>query len=219
MIQRSIVLFGCLISSGTIAIVSPAIAQPPVPVVRANGFTKQVPSCYIETSGGGFQNLDAACLMGKVPDSGTIDMVTDRDKDGIPDELQVYFKQLDAMSSISAEQDPTVQRAKAEQSVKLFQRFAQRAPVNPKMKAGLKEVASIFGEMSRIGPFGSKQASTPEAMQRIQQLSTRMQRMDKTMSELGRDPFMQKVAEYANVYDQRQRQSRRQPQLPNSPGR
>jgi hypothetical protein len=210
MLQRSILLFGGLISSGTIALASPAIAQPPVPVVRANGVTQQVPSCYIETTNSGFQNLDAACLMGKVADSGTIDMVTDRDKDGIPDELQVYFKQMDAMSNISSEQDPAVQRAKAEQSAKLFQRFAQRAPVAPAMKAGLKEVASIFGEMSRISPSGPGQASSPEAMQKIQQLSTRMQRMDKTMSALGRDPFMQKMAEYASVYSQRQSQQRNQ---------
>jgi hypothetical protein len=217
--QRSVFLLGGLVSAGLMGFASGAIAQPSAPVVRANGFTKQVPSCYIETTGNGFQNLDAACLMGKVPDSGTVDMVTDRDKDGIPDELQVYFKQMDAMGSISSEQDPAVQRAKAEQSAKLFQQFAQRAPVAPQMKAGLKEVASIFGEMSRISPSGPGKDLSPEAMQRVQQLSTRMQRMEKTMSNLSRDPFMQKVAEYANVYGQRQRQSRRQPQLPNSRGR
>jgi hypothetical protein len=208
--QRSIVLFGCLISSGTIALASPAIAQPPVPVVRANGFTKQVPSCYIETTGGGFQNLDANCLMGKVPDSGTVDMVTDRDKDGIPDELQVYFKQLEAMGTISSEKNPTVQRAKAEQAVKLLQRFAQRAPVAPQMRAGLNEAANVFGEMARIGSFEPGKTPSPAAMQKMQQLSARMDRMNKTMSDLSRDPFMQKVAEYANVYAQSRFKQRNQ---------
>ncbi len=209
--QRTIIFLGGLISSGSIALANPAIAQPPVPVVRANGFTKQVPSCYIETTNSGFQNLDAACLMGKVPDSGTIDMVTDRDKDGIPDELQTYFKTLDGMSSISSERDPAVQRAKSEQAVKMLQRFAQRAPVAPQMRAGLNEAANIFGEMARIGSFGGGKEPSPAAMQKMQQLSARMNRMNKTMSDLSRDPFMQKVAEYANVYSRNQFKRGNQP--------
>jgi hypothetical protein len=43
--QRSILPFGFLAACCTIALASPAIAQSAPPVIRANGFTQQVPSC------------------------------------------------------------------------------------------------------------------------------------------------------------------------------
>jgi hypothetical protein len=206
--QSSILPFGLLAVCCTIGFVSPGQAASVPPVIRANGFTKQVPSCYIETTSSGFQNLDAACLMGKVPDSGTIDMVTDRDKDGVPDELQLYFKEMDAMGSVSADKNPAAQLAKAERAAKMLQRFAQRAPVAPNLKAGLNEAAGLFSEMARISVPMRGNAPSPDTLQKMQQLSARMDRMNKTMSDLNKDPFMQKVTEYANIYGQNQAKQR-----------
>ncbi len=181
MLQRSIVLFGCLVSSGTIALASPAIAQPPTPVVRANGFTKQVPSCYIETTGGGFQNLDANCLMGKVPDPEMFDMVTDRDGDGVPDDLVPLFKQMNV-----AMRDPsgTVQGKGLQQS---FQTIANRAPVTATTRQNLRELANILGSMSRITP------DNPPVGQQYQRLM-------RVSEQLNQDPIMRQITEYNQRY-------------------
>jgi hypothetical protein len=189
--QRSILPFGFLAACGLIGLASPVLAKSAPPVIRVTGFTPQVPLCYIEMTNSGRQNLDAACLMGKVPDAGTIDMVTDRDKDGVPDELTAFFKQMDGFSNLSDK--PEVREAQAAQAYKVMKAFAQRTPLAPVLKANFNEMVDTMYAIAKVPP-----GSTPSSPQ----LTQRMQRMDQAMEKLNQDPFMQKVREYSNRYDQ-----------------
>jgi hypothetical protein len=199
MLQRSIVLFGCLVSSGTIAFASSAIAQPPVPVVRANGFTKQVPSCYIETTNGGFQNLDANCLMGKVPDPEMFDMVTDRDGDGIPDDLMPLFKQMEAMNKVSSSTPEGRDRAAA-QMQKVFQTMAQRTPVTAATRRNLNEIGELMTAFSKVKPF--KPGTAPDAPDA--KLMKQYERLFELSKQLDKDPIMNKINAYSQRYNANQ---------------
>jgi hypothetical protein len=192
--QRSILQFGCLISSCTIAFASPAIAQSSAPVIRANGFTKQVPSCYIETTNSGLQNLDAACLMGKAPDPKLLDMVTDRDNDGVPDDLAVFFDRMHAINRVSSS-GPDRQEFQAAQIKKMFQELGQRAPVSPETRRNLNELAdasSVFGKMG----LGNRNSPAQQ-----KQLMQQFERFSQLSMQLEKDPFMKKMNEYSRLYD------------------
>jgi hypothetical protein len=189
--QFLILPFGFLAACWTIGLARPVLAKSAPPVVRASGFTKQIPSCYIETTSSGFQNLDAACLMGKVPDSGTIDMVTDRDKDGVPDELAAFFKQMDGVEHNLSDK-PEARAAQAAQALKVMKAFARRAPLAPELKANFNEMVDIMYAAAKVPP--GSMAMSP-------QLSQRMERMDQVMQKLNKDPFMQKVNEYSSLYN------------------
>lgn len=192
--QRSILQFGCLISSCTIAFASPAIAQSAAPVIRANGFTKQVPSCYIETTSGGFQNLDANCLMGKTPDPQMFDMVTDRDGDGVPDDLVPLFKQMEAMSKVSSS-TPEGRNFQMAQMQKVFQTMGQRAPIAAATRRNLNEMGELMVAMGKVPP-----GKVPDAklMKRIDRLGTLWKQLDK-------DPVLNQIQAYSRRYNENQR--------------
>ncbi len=189
--QPSILPFSFLAACCTIGLASPVLAQIAPPVVRANGSTKQIPLCYIETTNSGRQNLDAACLMGKVPDAGTIDMVTDRDKDGVPDELTAFFKQLDGFGKLSDK--PDVRAAEVAQAHKVMKAFAQRTPLAPNLKANFNEMVDTMYELAKVPPRSTTISPA---------LTQRMQRMEQVMKKLNQDPFMQKMSEYSSRYYQ-----------------
>jgi hypothetical protein len=187
----SILPLGFLVVGCTIGLANPVLAKTAPPVVRASGLTKQIPLCYIETTNSGLQNLDAACLMGKLPESSTIDMVTDRDKDGVPDELTAFFKQMDGFNNLSG--DPKTRAAQAAQAHKVMQAFAQRTPLAPNLKANFNEMVDTMYAVAKVPP-GSTTISP--------QLTKQMDRMDQVMKKLNQDPFMQKVSEYSSRYYQ-----------------
>jgi hypothetical protein len=194
--QRSIVFLGGLIASGTIAFANGAIAQPPTPVVRANGFTKQVPSCYIETTNGGFQNLDANCLMGKVPDPEMFDMVTDRDGDGVPDDLVPLFKQMEAMNKVSGS-TPEGRNFQMAQMQKVFQTMGQRAPIAAATRRNLNEMGELMVAMGKVPPGKAPDA---KLMKRVDRLGTLWKQLDK-------DPVLTKIQAYSRRYNENQRKS------------
>lgn len=187
----SILPLGFLAVCCTIGLANPVLAKTAPPVVRASGFTKQIPLCYIETTNSGLQNLDAACLMGKLPESSTIDMVTDRDKDGVPDELTAFFKQMDGLSSLSDK--PEVRATQAAQAYKVMQAFAQRTPLAPDLKANFNEMVNTMYAIAKVPPGSTTIAP---------QLSKQMERMEQVMKKLNQDPFMQKLTEYSSRYYQ-----------------
>ncbi len=189
--QSSILPFSFLAACCTIGLVSPVLAQTAPPIVRANGLTKQIPLCYIETTNSGRQNLDAACLMGKVPDTGTIDMVTDRDKDGVPDELAAFFKQLDGFGKLSDK--PDVRAAEVAQAHKVMKAFARRTPLAPNLKANFNEIVDTMFELAKVPPRSTTLSP---------QLTQRMERMNQVMKKLNQDPFMQKMSAYSSRYYQ-----------------
>jgi hypothetical protein len=193
--QRSILQFGCLISSCTIAFASPAIAQSSAPVIRANGFTKQVPSCYIETTNSGIQNLDATCLMGKAPDPKLLDMVTDRDKDGVPDDLAVFFDRMSAINRVSS-RGPEGAELQAAQIKKMFQELGQRAPVSPETRRNLNELADASSVLGKMGGFGSRNSPAQQ-----KQLMQQFERFSQLSQQLEKDPFMKKMNEYSRLYE------------------
>jgi hypothetical protein len=190
MIQRSIVLFSCLVSGGSIALASPAIAQPPTPVVRANGFAKQVPSCYIETTNGGFQNLDAACLMGKTPDPEMFDMVTDRDGDGVPDDVVPLLKQMNAAIRVPSN-TPEGLALQGKQLQQSFQMMAKRAPVTAATRQNLRELSTVLGAMGRIAPDNP-------------QFSQQYERLMELSKQLNQDPVVRQFETYSNRYNANQ---------------
>jgi hypothetical protein len=189
MLQRSALLLGGLIAGGTIA-VSPAIAQPPVPVVRANGLTKQVPACYIETTNSGFQNLDANCLMGKTPDPQMFDMVTDRDGDGVPDDVVPLLKQMNAAIRVPSN-TPEGLALQGKQLQRSFQMMAKRAPVTAATRQNLRELSTVLGSMGRI---------TPDSPQFSQQY----ERLMELSKQLNQDPVVRQFETYSNRYNANQ---------------
>jgi hypothetical protein len=186
--------FGCLVSSWTIALASPAIAQSAPPVIRANGFTQQVPSCYIETTNSGFQNLDAACLMGKTPDPQQFDMVTDRDNDGVPDDLVVFFKRMNDITKVAGG-GPERREFQGNQMKAILQELGQRAPVSPETRKNLNELANAASVFSKIGS-GNRPAPAQE-----QQLVKQLERFSQLSQQLAKDPFIKRMNEYSQLYE------------------
>ncbi len=197
--QRSMRQFGGLVSSWAIALASPAIAQTAPPVVRANGFTKQVPSCYIETTNNGFQNLDAACFMGKVPDPKMLDMVTDRDNDGVPDDLAAFFQRTSDLRKVSSNRLEG-REFQANQMKAMLQELGQRAPVSPETRKNLNELANITSVFAKAGA-GNRPSPAEE-----KQLLKQFERLSQISKQLEKDPFMKKMDEYSRIYARRKGQ-------------
>jgi hypothetical protein len=190
MLRRSIAIFGCLVAGGTIAFANPAMARLPAPVIRASGFSPQVPACYIETTNSGFQNLDAACLMGKVPDAQMFDMVTDRDGDGVPDDLVPLLKQMNA--AIRGPSDtPEGLALQGKQLQQSFQMMAKRAPVTAATRQNLRDLSTVLGAMGRIAPDNP-------------QFGQQYQRLMELSKQLNQDPVVRQFETYSNRYSANQ---------------
>jgi hypothetical protein len=199
MLVRRILPIGGLLLGGAIALSPPALAQPAPPVVRASGFTKQVPLCYIETQNSGFQSLDTACLMGKDLGAGTIDMVTDRDKDGVPDALVPFFQEMDKFGDLASAATPQARQALMGKMQKTMNDFAQRSPLSPALKADFKRVVGALSTLAGITP--AQPGSSPSQRQ-LAQINAAAATLDTSMRRLQKDPFMKQVEQYSSRYQQ-----------------
>jgi hypothetical protein len=188
MLKYAIFSLGLMVG-GTIGLASSAIAQPPAPVIRASGFSPQVPACYIETTSSGFQNLDAACLMGKVPEAQMFDMVTDRDNDGVPDDLVPLFKQMAAMNKISSS-TPEGRAFQVTQMKQVFQTMAQRTPIAAATRRNLNEMGETMAALSTIKPGVETDKKLMQQYERLGQLS----------QQLDKDPVLNKLNAYSRRY-------------------
>jgi hypothetical protein len=193
---------------GSIGLAGAANAATPLPpVIRPSATTKQMPVCYIESTQSGFRNLDAACLMGKGPELAALDMVTDRDQDGVPDDLVPFFRQMDRLSLIgSSRSSPQAEQAMVEQFQKNMNNFAQRAPLSPATKADIQEFGKMMGGFaqmtSRYSP-NNRSSQSPQADAQFQaQFQAQSLKMGQIMQRLSKDPVMQQVNAYASRYQQ-----------------
>ncbi len=192
MLKSAIFAVGLMVG-GTIGLASSAIARQAPPVVRASGFSPQVPACYIETTNSGFQNLDAACLMGKVPDPQMFDMVTDRDQDGVPDDLVPLFKQMDAMNRISSS-TPEGRELQVKQMQQVFQTMGQRTPIAAATRRNLNELGETMAAFSKMQPGAAPDEKLMKQLERMGQLS----------QQLDKDPVMSKLNAYSRRYSMNQ---------------
>jgi hypothetical protein len=185
---------------GAIGLAGAANAATPLPpVIRPSATTKQMPVCYLESTQSGFRNLDAACLMGKVPELAALDMVTDRDKDGVPDDLVPYFRQMDRLSQGDGK-SPQAQQAMLGQFQKSMDNFAQRAPLTPASKADVQAMSQILSGITQMMARNPK--ANAEQQFNTPQMAAQGMKMNQIMQRLSKDPFMQKVSGYASRYQQ-----------------
>ncbi|MFM2430049.1 MAG: hypothetical protein RLZZ511_1262 [Cyanobacteriota bacterium] len=165
----------------------PTIAAAP-PVVRAKGYAPQESICYMDSLGGGRQNLDATCLIGKPKTKAVrpFDMTTDRDKDGVPDDVDDFFARMEA----AGQGGPNP--AKIEQMAQLFKELADRSPLNADQKAALTDMGQVFRDLAR--------SSTPNASpeQMIAQSTKTFERIGNLMRQVEKTPFMQQMNTYSN---------------------
>jgi hypothetical protein len=193
MMLKSAIFAVGLVVGGTIGLAEVAIAQRPAPVIRASGLSSQIPACYIQTTNSGFQNLDAACLMGKVPEAQMFDMVTDRDQDGVPDDLVPLFKQMDAMNRISSS-TPEGRELQIKQMQQVFQTMAQRTPVAAATRQNLNELGKTMAALNQLNPGVEPDAKLMKQLERMGQLS----------QQLDKDPVMSKLNAYSRRYSMNQ---------------
>jgi hypothetical protein len=196
---RQILPIGGLLLGGAIALTAPVSAKPAPPVIRASGFTPQVPLCYIETTNSGFQNLDTACLMGKDRGAGTIDMVTDRDKDGVPDALVPFFQEMDKFGDLASAATPQARQALMGKMQKSMNNFAERSPLSPALKADFK---TMIGALSTIASITPSQPGSSASQRQLAQINAAATNLDTSMRRLQKDPFMKQVEQYSSRYQE-----------------
>jgi hypothetical protein len=171
--------------------VGPAIAATP-PVVRAKSGMSQEPLCYIDRLDAGRQNLDATCLMGKPKGPKPFDMTTDRNGDGVPDDIDDFMTRMEAL------QGGTRDAAAATQMAQLFKELAERSPLSPDQKASLVEVGNAFRDLTP-----NRVNEPPE--QSIARNVQAFERIGKAMEKVQNTPFMQKMNEFSNRRDANRR--------------
>jgi hypothetical protein len=163
-----------------VAIASPSHATPPI--VRPSG-QPQLPSCFIEMPNQAMQDLNGLCAMGKPQPKAGIDMVTDRDKDGIPDELAAEFRKMDA---IFEKTPPPGQEAAAMRRMgQTLREMNERMPYSEASKAAMREMSQMLEQGSMNSPN-----------------ATDRNRMDQLNQQMQKDPMFQKIQELNNRYQQ-----------------
>ncbi|MBE9029904.1 hypothetical protein IQ266_09210 [filamentous cyanobacterium LEGE 11480] len=166
-----------------------AIAAIPPPVVRAPANVPQLPLCYIEMPNQQRLSLNDACFMGKqMARSRLFDLVTDLDKDGVPDELAGFFERMDRAMNMSLNATPEARLAQAAQQREIFKEFARRAPVAADIKAALNQMAEMMYQSAKL-------TREPSAAQRQE-----FAQMDQVMKKVQNDPFMKTVDAYSDKY-------------------
>jgi hypothetical protein len=169
----------------TIGSLTPAQANP---VLRAKPNTQQVPGCYIEMPNALPRDLSELCMVGKILGQRSIDMVTDANNDGVPDELALEFDKFD----------------RAQKSM-----YSAGTSSPEQIKAGSEKLFQALRDMNERMPYG---ASTKAAMRETTQLLTQMgsgifsEAQSKRMTELGalmhNDPMYARIEEYHSKYSQ-----------------
>jgi hypothetical protein len=162
------------ISLATIGSLAPAQANP---ILRAKPNTEQVPGCYIEMPNALPRDLSQLCMVGKVLGPRTVDMVTDNDGDGIPDELAMELRQFERVSR-AAYQDGTPASAQRQRVAQALLNLNARMPYGEATKSVIRELAAL--------------TSTP----RSQASEPSIRRFDQLVNQMQQDPIYRQVDEY-----------------------
>ncbi len=162
----------------------------PAPIVRpTSNSVPQLSVCYGSMPNQAIQNLDALCAIGKPKPKLAIDMVTDRDQDGVPDELAAEFRKMDqAMRQIAGmgrRESPEAAQLYARQMANVLREMNERMPYSEATKAVMREIAQIT-EQKPIGEMPAR------AEQRLEELGKQMER----------DPMMKQIQNYYNRFEE-----------------
>jgi hypothetical protein len=175
---------GVAIAYGLCATLSHA-ATPPI--VRPTG-SPQRPLCFVEMPNQAMQDLDSLCGMGKPKPLAGIDLVTDRDKDGVPDELAAEFRKMDDLMDRRAN-SPAERMAMMRQAMQAMQAMSERLPYAPATQSAIREGVKLFLDEG-FGTAPPRSRSNPGNYERFDQLNRQMQQ----------DPVYQQVEQYRNRF-------------------
>jgi hypothetical protein len=120
------------------------------------------------------------------------DMVTDRDQDGVPDDLVPLFKQMDAMNRISSS-TPEGRELQVKQMQQVFQTMGQRTPVSAATRRNLNELGKTMAALNQLN------TGAPD-----EQLMKQFERMGQLSQQLDKDPVMSKLNAYSRRYSMNQ---------------
>jgi hypothetical protein len=169
----------------TIGGLSPAQANP---VLRAKPNTEQVPGCYIEMPNALPRDLNELCMVGKVLGPRPIDILTDANNDGVPDELALEFDKIDRIQKNMYGQgktSPEQQKAGFQQMVEVMRDMNERMPYGESTKTAMRETTQLLSKMGS----GKSGAAEFERMAELQKL-------------MRADPTYGKIDEYYRQYNQ-----------------
>jgi hypothetical protein len=154
--------------------IAPAQANP---ILRAKPNTAQVPGCYIEMPNALPRDLSELCMVGKVLGPRTVDMVTDNDGDGIPDELALELQKFERVSR-AAYQGGGPEGAQMQRVSQALLDMNERMPYGDATKAVIRELAALTS-------VPRSQASEPS-----------IRRFDQLVNQMQQDPIYRQVDEY-----------------------
>jgi hypothetical protein len=166
-----------------------------LPVIRVTGAVPQTPSCFVEMPNQTLQNLDGLCQVGKPKAKRMMDLTTDLDRDGIPDELMVEFRKLDAIMQSPPGSSPAAGVVQMRQMMQAILALNERLPYAEATKEAMREMT----KMMEADFQGSPQASGDKA---------RWQRMDTLQNQMNQDPMFKKFEEYSSRFHEKKWASR-----------
>jgi hypothetical protein len=187
----------------------PAIAVSPYrrttalpPVVRANPNAVQSPICFANLpanlANGGWQDLGYACAMGQEASATKtrkkmFDLTTDRDNDGVPDDIAAWLGKVDIAGRMSLNATPEQRLAQAAQQRDLFKELADRMPFNDQLRSGVRELGDLMYEGARLTMNGGPTDPVLEA---------KMARVFTLVEQIRKDPVGKKFDTYSTRYYQ-----------------
>lgn len=173
---------------------APSFAVMPPPVIRASQAVQQTPPCYVKMANSQLQSLMDVCLMGKdLSRSRMFDLQTDRNGDGVPDELAAFFdRYYPSLNQMPIDGSPEQMRLLAAKQREMMQELARRLPINQTAQQALNEMGEMIYQMTSQDPnqLPSRERSRQTA-----------QRMEEIGEILDRDPVLQKFQDYASRYE------------------
>jgi hypothetical protein len=167
----------------------PSVVRSSPPIIRTTGTVPQQPSCFIEMPNQAMQNLDGLCQIGK-PKTKTrklLDITTDLNKDGIPDELAAEFRKMDALIENPAS-SPAESIAQQRQMWRNMMDMNERMPYAESTKAAMREMGQLAE--ANFQANNSQGAGSEAQWQRMSELGRRM----------DQDPVFRQVQEYSNRF-------------------
>jgi hypothetical protein len=147
------------------------------PIIRAKPNTEQVPGCYIEMPNALPRDLNELCMVGKVLGPRIVDMVTDNDGDGVPDELALELQKFERASR-AAYQNGSPEGAQMQRVSQALLDMNERMPYSDATKTVIRELAALTS-------VPRSTASEPT-----------IRRVDQLVNQMRQDPIFQKVDEY-----------------------
>jgi hypothetical protein len=190
---------GIVISLVSLSVGHPALAvrvkrSAETPIVRAGGYVPPTSACYIERPNQLPQNLDEICQMGKPKAKPGIDMRTDRDKDGIPDELATEFRKLDA-AMMSGTGNPAAAAGYQRRLAQALREMNERMPYAETSKAAMREMTQMIESDNFMG--GGR--SHPQVRKQAEAQFRRMEELNQVMRQ---DPMFNQIQQYSNRFNQ-----------------